>query len=499
MERKLRWYEHLNINSYVLGTSLASGIITPLLLPYLVVQFMPPELKNTYLATVRVVGLAVAMFVQPVAGMLSDRSMSPFGRRKPYILASALLNIIFLAIIATSPSFKTSGLNGFFDQNFGITAAYAVLLTGIILLQFSSNIGQAASQGMIPDVVPQGQRGLSSGIKAVFELLPSVLILVLGVGKMIDRGAVWAVIGVLMAAFLLTMLPTVLFVKEKPLETRPASKLGEPILRLLALTVIFVGITRAAIWFVQATSRYLTAQNISMPLQIGLAGLVGLAAMAVAIFVGVYFGAWVGIGQGAKDQKSFIWWVVNRLLFLAAVNSIQSFAMYFLSDVMHVANPGQATTILMAVVALFLIVSALSGGWLADRVGNRRLVGIAGLVATVGTILLILAPSLIFVYVAGCIIGLAAGTFMASSWALGTQLVPPAEAGRYMGISNLAGAGAGIVGSGIGGPLADFFNGLQPGLGYLIVFGIYAGLFLISTLTLGLVKKTSPAVAVPAS
>ncbi|MFN7036053.1 MAG: hypothetical protein ACK4SN_06760, partial [Bellilinea sp.] len=76
------------------------------------------------------------------------------------------------------------------------------------------------------------------------------------------------------------------------------------------------------------------------------------------------------------------------------------------------------------------------------------------------------------------------GTFYASNWALGTELAPPQEAGRYLGISNLAGAGAGIVGAGIGGPIADFFNKIEPGLGYLVIFTIYGALFLISALTL---------------
>jgi hypothetical protein len=32
------------------------------------------------------------------------------------------------------------------------------------------------------------------------------------------------------------------------------------------------------------------------------------------------------------------------------------------------------------------------------------------------------------------------------------------EAGRFLGISNLAGAGAGAIGTYIGGPIADFFT-----------------------------------------
>ena len=77
---------------------------------------------------------------------------------------------------------------------------------------------------------------------------------------------------------------------------------------------------------------------------------------------------------------------------------------------------------------------------------------------------------------------------MATNWALGTDLVPPTEAGRYLGISNLAGAGAGIVGTGIGGPMADFFNALKPGLGYLVIFAIYGSLFVLSVVSLTKVK-----------
>ena len=488
MPRRLTWLNHLALNSYWLGIDLATGIITPLLLPALVVQFMPAEFKNTYLANIRVVGLAVAMLVQPLAGLLSDRNTSPLGRRRPFIIASALLNIAFLGVIGASPAFLQGGLNDFFQQNLAVTAAYAMLMAGIVLFQFSSNLGMGALQGLIPDIVPPGERGRSSGVKAVFELLPSVIILALGVGRLVDQDRVWLIMGIIVIGYVTTMLVTLLGVKEEPLRQRPAGKIGSLALRLLALTTIFVGVTRAAVWLVGAAARSLNSDT-ALASQIVLVGLAGLLAMAGSIFIGVYLGARVGIGAEARDQKPFIWWVINRLLFLAAVGSVQGFAQFFLRDVLHVVNPAQATTMLLAVVAVFLIPSALVGGSLADRVGHRRLVGLAGMLAALGTLLLIFAGSMPLVFAAGGIIGLATGTFMATNWALGTQLIPPQDAGRYLGISNLAGAGAGIVGAGIGGPLADFFNGLQPGLGYLVLFAIYAGLFLISAVTLVKVKR----------
>ena len=106
MKRDLRWYEFVTVNIYWLGLNIGSGIITPILLPYLVLLFMPPEQKNTYFATIRVIGLAVAMLVQPLAGMLSDRSTSRWGRRRPYIVVGAVFNVLFLIIVGASPSFN---------------------------------------------------------------------------------------------------------------------------------------------------------------------------------------------------------------------------------------------------------------------------------------------------------------------------------------------------------------------------------------------------------
>ena len=489
MKTTLRWYDHITINIYWLGINIASGSITPVILPYLVALFVPPEAKNTYLASIRVYGLAVAMLVQPMAGMLSDRSTSRWGRRRPFIFSGALLNILFLLIIGASPLFLGSALDNTVQPVIGVSAAYLVLLVGIVLLQVSSNIGHGALQGLIPDLVPEDQRGRSSGVKAVMELLPVFLVLV--VGPLIDAGRIWVAIGIVMGGFLITMLITVIFVHEEPLKEKPAGAIAGRMLRLVGLTAIFVFVTRLAVWFVGYAGRALGEAGVSESTQILLVGLAGLAGMAGSILIGVYLGAWVGIGEQARGQRSFIWWVVNRLLFLAAVGSIQGFAQYFLADVLHLPNAATMTTVLLAVVALFLLPSALFGGRLSDRIGRKRLVAYAGLIAAAGTFLLLFARNVPLVIVSGCIIGLGTGTFYAANWALGTDLAPKQEAGRYLGISNLAGAGAGIVGAGIGGPMADFFNGLRPGLGYLVIFAIYAVLLLLSVATLTRVHEPS--------
>jgi MFS family permease len=145
----------------------------------------------------------------------------------------------------------------------------------------------------------------------------------------------------------------------------------------------------------------------------------------------------------------------------------------------------------LGVVAVFLLPSAVGGGYLSDRMGRKPLVAVSGFIAALGTLIILFSRGIPLVIVGGSILGMGTGLFMATNWALGTTLISDQEAGRYLGISNLAGAGAGIVGAGIGGPMADSFNQIQPGLGYLVIFAIYAGLFLLSVLTLLGVKTHS--------
>jgi len=283
-----------------------------------------------------------------------------------------------------------------------------------------------------------------------------------------------------------------LAVREEPLREKVAAPLGPPLLRIVLLTLIFTVVTTVFGGLVAFIGRLLAGRGTMQLVAVAVAGLI---AMAGAIIVGVWWSTRVGIGEGARKYPSFTWWVINRLLFLAAVGSIQAFAQYFLADVLHLPNAATMTTLLLAVVALFLLPSALYGGYLADRIGRKRLVAYSGLVAAAGTLLLLFSTNVPMVLISGCIIGLATGTFYATNWALGTDLVPKEEAGRYLGISNLAGAGAGIVGAGIGGPMADFFNALRPGLGYLVIFAIYGALFLLSVVTLTRVREPAAAPA----
>jgi MFS family permease len=148
--------------------------------------------------------------------------------------------------------------------------------------------------------------------------------------------------------------------------------------------------------------------------------------------------------------------------------------------------------VLMTVIGVFVMASAFAGGWVSDRLGSKRVVGFSGLFCGAGACLIlgtIWMPNLTLIYIAGTIFGVGTGLFMTANWALGTDLIPADEAGRYLGISNLAGAGAGMIGKGIGGPVADYLNGFRPGLGYFAIFAAYVLLFFLSTVSLLGIRK----------
>jgi MFS family permease len=185
---------------------------------------------------------------------------------------------------------------------------------------------------------------------------------------------------------------------------------------------------------------------------------------------------------------------VNRLLFLAAATSFQGFIPFFLMYAFDISAEAAASMngVLMTVIGVFVMASAFAGGWVSDRFGSKRVVGFSGLFCGAGACLIlgtIWMPNLTLIYIAGIIFGVGTGLFMTANWALGTDLIPANEAGRYLGISNLAGAGAGMIGKGIGGPVADYLNGFRPGLGYFAIFAAYALLFILSTVSLLGIRK----------
>ncbi len=466
------------VNLFWLGLNIRNNAVGTIFMPFLVERFAPPELLNTALGAMRTAGLVIAMLVQPAAGLLSDRSTSRFGRRRPFLAVGVALDVLLLIWIATAGS-------------------YWSLLAAVMLIQVSSNISHGALQSLIPDLIPEEQRGAASAVKAIFELLPVVL-LGITIAPMVGAGQFgWAVFTTA-AALVAILLLTLATVHERPLTNPANAPLAPDLLRVLGMIgAILVGAAfgLAAGGLVFAFL-WLAVTPILGSATARLAGIAvgGAAAMLVAVIGGSWSGVRLTLGKVTQDVTSFRWWVANRLMFLAAITSIQGFAPYFLmysfkvSSEQAVAMTGQLFTL----VGIFTLLSALPAGWLSDRWGQKRLTAISGVLAGFGAgiiLFTIYQPNLTTLYMAGAVLGVATGLFVTINWALGTRLVPAEESGQWLGVSNLAGAGAGMIGSGLGGPLADTLNAAAPGLGYFAIFASYTLLFFCSAACLAGISR----------
>jgi len=479
MSRLIRWYDYITFNVYFFGLTTLSqtmGLLTPLL----VQQFVGVSQQGTYYGNFRLYTLMVALLAQSLMGLLSDRSTITWGRRRPFILVGTVITAVLTILIGFTAGMQ--GMQGFW-----------ILLAIGLFQSVAANMGQAAEQGIIPDLVPDEKRGLFSGVKALLEIPLPMIIVALLIAKQISKGNMWVgllvAIGVLVFTMLLTML-----VPEKQLKETPAPINWEPFLRLFAMTGVFTLIIWGSGKLVVLVSGLL--KDVTSPTTLFIfMGLLGLIGMLVAVALGVWLSVRISIGNKAKENPSFTWWVINRLAFLVGAVNLSTFAVYFFQARLGYEKEVAAApaSLLLLLVGAFIIISSVPAGWLTDRFGEKRIVAIAGLVAVAGTIIALSIPSLPVIYVGGCIIGISAGLFYTANWALGTLLVPKEEAGRYLGISNLAGAGAGAVGAYIGGPIADFVTAKVPqvaGFGYVLIFTIYGLLFLFSVIALTQVKET---------
>jgi Na+/melibiose symporter-like transporter len=404
----MRTRDYVTMNVYWFGLAFMWNGLHPIVLPAMLLRLVPEALKNTYLGGMTFTGLILAMAIQPLAGALSDRTRSRWGRRRPWMVLGTLLSLAFLAAMALA-----SGFGG--------------LLVGYLLLQAASNTAHGPAQGLIPDLVAHERRGLASGLKNLFDMSGLIVTSLVAGQLMGDDNPVlaFAVIGgVLTVSALVTILGT----------REPAgSDVVEPAAGYKLREILRTDLRR--------TPDY--------------ARLLG-----------------------------------SRFLILLGIYAVQSFAQYYIRDRLGVANPTEVTGNLMATIGLALTLLVYPAGLLSDRLGRKRLNLGGGALAAVGIFLLLFARDVGSLYVFGGIIGMATGVFLSVNWALATDLIPAEEAGKYLGLSNLATAGAGAA-SRLGGPLIDGLNGLRPGAywGYPALFLLASASTLIGTLLLLRVRE----------
>jgi MFS family permease len=138
--------------------------------------------------------LPVVLLVQPTVGAISDYAISRWGRRKPYIVIGATIDVLFLIGLSTSHTFVS-------------------MVAFVALLQFSSNFAQGPFQGFVPDLVPPQQVGLASALVGAMQTIGYVTGAIL-ISAAFILGQFTLILVVLGLVELATAIGTVVFVRE---------------------------------------------------------------------------------------------------------------------------------------------------------------------------------------------------------------------------------------------------------------------------------------------
>jgi len=144
VRRLLGWIIPANFAIFVIW-----GAVPGILLPHQIELLYPdPKQKVATFAIIATVGALCALVAQPIAGQISDRTRSKYGRRAPWILVGAIAGGLALTGLAFANSFV------------GILIAWC-------LVQVGYNIAQGPLSAVLPDRVPVSRRGTFAALSGI--------------------------------------------------------------------------------------------------------------------------------------------------------------------------------------------------------------------------------------------------------------------------------------------------------------------------------------------
>jgi MFS family permease len=425
--RKLKQLDFVVLSLYWVAIGYLWTSLGGLILPDLVLQMVGRAHEGLALGVLEGFGSLMAVVWQPVAGAISDRTGTRFGRRHPFIVGGTIGDLIFLVGLA-------------------LAGGFGMVLIFYFLLQTASNTAQGPYQGLMPDVVPTVQRGTASGYFGVANVV-GLLAGTVGAGVILAHAGRTAAILSIGLLLVLTMLPTVLLIPDRAERVEGQFK----------------------------SLRQAIVTSFSRPLR----------------------------------YPSFLWLMASRLLILGGLVGIQSFVFFYFSNVFF-HNDRNATITASYTLQGLVIAAAFLVSWPAarasDRYGRRPFILVGGLLGSAGVLMLVFShfqmlpaqlveplgrtlkvpPLAAQATLVGVLVGIGYGLFFSVDWAFIQDVIPAEEAGLFMGFSNIATAGSGIIARFAGGFLLDPFNrGPQllglPG-GFPVIFSVFSASLLVGAL-----------------
>ena len=416
--------QHLTLSVLWFSLNFVTAALVPIVLPVQIALFIAPGVigsapQAVALGWLSTLGAIISLVVPPVVGALSDRTRSPLGRRRPYVAIGALL-LVFSVTVLAAPR----------DVVF--------LLGGLVLYQLGSNVCTAGYQGIIPDLVPQTQRGVASGYMGVMTILGS------------------------------------------------AASLG---LAAVLLSPVVNSITSHDL-ILQGAGLYYLAAGVVVVVGAGIT-LLGIheAPLAVApVEAVVVQNGWRNRVRRLGDlwleplrRRDYRWVFLTRCSVMLGLSLFMTFIEYYLANVSHVTNFVAETAALAVLALLGAAFSAFTLGMMSDRINRVGLVCFASACMSLAAASFMFLPDTFPLWPLGLLFGIGYGAYTSVDWALAVDVLPSASTvGKDMGIWTIATTLPAILAPVIGGvaiSLASVFRATSAG--YRAVFALAAA-FLVA-------------------
>jgi Na+/melibiose symporter-like transporter len=199
MPERLRTRDQFFISCFWFAYNFHWGALLAIVLPSQITAIVGDAHKELFNGLIPPLGAALSLLVTPLAGALSDRSTSRFGRRRPFMVVGVAVNLLFLVAMA----------------GFGHGSGIWLFLLLYLGVQLGNNWSGGPYAGLIPDVVPHEQRGSASGWLALMTALGTLAGAI--AARQLIRGETYVAIYLTIVAVVIVFLAlTVWGVREKP-------------------------------------------------------------------------------------------------------------------------------------------------------------------------------------------------------------------------------------------------------------------------------------------
>jgi MFS family permease len=428
--------DQVTLSFFWFALNFQGAALMPIIIPAQIILFITPGLAGSvqqavFLGWLAAAGAVISLVVQPLVGALSDRTPGPLGRRRPYIIFGTLIVLGGIAALGTSRELT-------------------IFVAGFLAFHLGSNIATAAYQSLLPDRVPEGQRGAASGYMGLMTILGTVGSLALAA---VLLGAAGAGVSAAEAARSGSMLFYALS--------------GGILLFGLILTV--VGIRELPLGASRRAQRGLRAGG------------------RLAEFYQRTRAVWLDPWQ----NHNFTWVVLTRAFVMLGLTLFMTYILYYFARVAKVTNYVQATAGLAALALGGAVLSALFLGIISDRFRRVPIVCVATALMTSAALAFVIAPEKVPLWPLGIVFGLGYGAYTSVDWALAVDALPSLmEAGKDLGLWNIASTVPGVLAPLLGSLIiatTDLFG--LTAQGYRVVFGAAAFFLLLGAASVVKVRE----------